>query len=111
VQAWNSAAMRRFGTDVDALLQFAGRHLAERTFARIDDLCSFLVREQWHLASNPEHLTASYPNMDPELVRTSALVHAHASLCILVVCVAMCCAFAELHAAALAVLQPLFAPC
>lgn len=66
---WNTNGMRRFGTDVDALLQFAGRHRHERTFAKLDDLVSFLTREQWHLAANPDHLTASYPNIDPNVVR------------------------------------------
>ena len=68
LRSWNPLGMRRFGTDIDALLQFAGKHKHERTFARVDDLCSFLTREQWHLAANPDHLSASYPNMDPVLV-------------------------------------------
>lgn len=69
LRAWNPHGMRRFAGDVDAMLQLAGRHGCEKSLLRVDDLCSFLVREQWHLAGNTEHLTSSYPNMDPPLVR------------------------------------------
>lgn len=73
LRAWNPHGMRRFAGDVDALLQLAGRHGAEKAVLRVDDLCTFLVREQWHLAGNTEHLASSYPNMDPVLVRVPCL--------------------------------------
>jgi hypothetical protein len=71
LKSWNAYGMRRFDTDIDVLLSFAGHHKHERLFARIDDLRSFLSREQWHLAANPDHLMSSYPRMDPLLVRSS----------------------------------------
>jgi hypothetical protein len=68
LRAWNANGMRRFWNDIDTMLHFAGEHGCEKSLLRLDDLCTFLVREQWHLASNPDHLTSSYPNMDPLLL-------------------------------------------
>jgi hypothetical protein len=71
LRAWNGNGMRSFRDDVDMMLQFAGKHGCEKSLLRLDDLCTFLVREQWHLASNPDHLTSSYPSMDPILLVTA----------------------------------------
>ena len=54
-------------------VQLASTHDCGYVYAGIDELCSFLDREQWHLCENPEQLKATYPNMNATLVRTLCL--------------------------------------